>query len=49
TASCTKIIGKPVLTAFILLFIFPLQFFPFILLTAFIVNRNWLVNFKKTA
>ncbi|MBC2214771.1 chloride channel protein [Listeria welshimeri] len=48
-ASCTKIVGKPVLTASILLFIFPLQFFPFILLTAFIVNKNWLVAFKKPA
>lgn len=47
TACCTKIVGKPVLTASILLFIFPLQFFPFILLTAFIVNKNWWVSIKK--
>ncbi|AIS60707.1 chloride channel protein [Listeria ivanovii] len=46
-ASCTKIIGKPALTASILLFVFPLQFFPFILLTAFIVNKNWWASFKK--
>ncbi|MEG7759750.1 chloride channel protein, partial [Listeria monocytogenes] len=47
TACCTKIVGKPVLTASILLFIFPLQFFPFILLTAFIVNKNWWVSIRK--
>lgn len=46
-ASCTKIVGKPVLTASILLFVFPLQFFPFILLTAFIVNKNWWASFKQ--
>ncbi|MBC6178924.1 chloride channel protein, partial [Listeria welshimeri] len=45
-ASCTKIVGKPVLTASILLFVFPLQFFPFFLLTAFIVNKNWWASFK---
>ncbi|MBC1778803.1 chloride channel protein [Listeria booriae] len=45
-ASCTKIVGSPLLTSSILLFIFPLQFFPFILITAFLVSRQW---FKKTA
>lgn len=46
-ASCTKTIGKPLLTASILLFVFPLQFFPFILLTGFIVNKDWWTSIKK--
>ncbi len=41
TASCTKVVGRPFLTSSILLFVFPLQFFPFILTTAFLVSLDW--------
>lgn len=37
-ASCSRIVGSPLLTSSILLFVFPLQLFPFILLTSLIVN-----------
>lgn len=37
-ASCSRIVGSPLLTSSILLFVFPLQFFPFILLTSFLVS-----------
>ncbi|WP_088810372.1 MULTISPECIES: chloride channel protein [Listeria] len=40
-ASCTKVVGRPFLTSSILLFVFPLQFFPFILITAFLVSLDW--------
>lgn len=38
-ASCTIILKQPFVTAALLLFLFPLQFFPFILAVAFVINR----------
>lgn len=39
TTCCTVILGQPIVTAMLLIFLFPLQFAPFIIVVAFVVQR----------